>query len=193
MVDYRDRSEEELLSLMCKEDDHVAFTEIYARFSEFLLVYGYKVTQDTSESQDIVQNIFINLWSKRKNLQIKGPLSHYLIQSVRFGFLKAVRSKQTFASYEADLREFLAVHSGAADEYILEKELITKLMLLADSFPETMGKVFILSFFDQMTPQEIADHLKISERTVRNLMSESSKRAKLNLGLAISVLVAVIN
>src|SRR5690606_9247515 len=100
MSDYHTLNERELLRLIHEEGDHLAFSEIYHRFSHFLLAYAHKITQDSADTQDIVQNIFVSLWTNRNRLKIEGPLFNYLIRSVRFGFYKSVRGKQTFSKYE---------------------------------------------------------------------------------------------
>lgn len=189
MADYSTMDERELLDLLQQRGDHTAFSEIYLRFSQFLLAYAYKITQDRSDTQEIVQAIFVNLWANRERLAIKGSLFNYLLQSVRYGFYKSVRSKQTFRKYEADLRQYLLEERDTTDEYMAEKELMERLEKLAESFPETMGKVFVMTYFQHLSPDEIAEILQVSVRTVQNLLSQAGKRAKLGIGLGIALLV----
>ncbi|NGM63310.1 sigma-70 family RNA polymerase sigma factor [Sphingobacterium sp. SGG-5] len=193
MPDYSRLNERELLLLMQQEEDHLAFSEIYHRFSHFLLAYAYKITQDSSDTQDIVQNIFVSLWTNRKRLTIESSLCNYLIRSVRFGFYKSLRSKQTFSKYEADLQRYLLQEHHAIDEYILEKELMERLEKLAEGFPENMGKVFVMAHFEGLSPKNIAEILHISERTVHNLISQASKRARLGMGLGIALAILTTN
>ncbi|HRN56596.1 MAG TPA: sigma-70 family RNA polymerase sigma factor [Agriterribacter sp.] len=188
MSDYGILDEKELLDLL-QQGDHAAFSELYQRFSLFLLTYAHKITQDQSEAQDIVQTIFINLWTNRKRLSVRGPLFNYLLQSVRYGFYKSLRSRQTFSRYEADLQKFLLEERSTTDEYILERELMQRLEKLAENFPEKMGKVFIMTYFQHLSPVEIAQKLSISKRTVQNLLSQASKRARLGIGLVIALAV----
>lgn len=180
-------NERELLALMQQKGDHLAFSEIYNRFSHFLLAYAYKITQDSSDTQDIVQNIFVSLWTNRSRLHIEGTLFNYLLKSVRFGFYKSVRGKQTFSKYEADLQKYLLEERNTTDEYIQEKELMQRLEKLAEGFPETMSKVFVMTYFEGLSPAKIAETLQISERTVHNLISQASKRARLGIGLGIAL------
>jgi len=187
MVDYDKLDEKALLDLLQQQGDHAAFSELYHRFAEFLLAYAHKITQDQDEAKDIVQTIFFNLWNNRKQLSVKGPLFNYLVKSVRYGFYKSIRSKQVVSKYEADLRQYLLEKRDTTDEYIQEKELMERLEKLAESFPDTMGKVFVMTYFQQLSPVEIADRLHISVRTVQNLLSQAGKRARLGIGLAIAL------
>lgn len=193
MSDYRTLNERQLLQLMQRGDDHLAFSELYNRFSHFLLAYAYKITQDSCESQDIVQNIFVSIWTNRSNIKIEGPLFNYLVKSVRFGFYKSIRRKDTFGKYETDLQNYLLHEYNAIDEYLVEKELMDRLEKLTEGFPESMGKVFIMTYFEGLSPQLIAQTLQISERTVHNLISQSAKRARLGLGLSIALALLATN
>jgi len=185
---YSTLDEKALLALVQQRDDHTAFSELYDRFSHFLLAYAQKITQDSDEAKDIVQTVFVNLWSNRMQLDVKGPLFNYLLTSVRYGFYKLVRSKQVVSKYEADLQQYLSEERDTTDEYIQERELMERLERLAESFPDTMGKVFVMTYFHQLSPAEIADRLHISVRTVQNLLSQAGRRARLGIGLAIALL-----
>lgn len=191
MLDYNTMNERELFELIQQEGDQQAFSEIYQRFSHFLLAYAYKITQNPSDAQDIVQNIFVSLWTKRSQINVEGSLFNYLIKSVRFGFYKSIRSKQTFSKYEADLQRYLLEERNTTAEYIQERELMERLEKLAASFPTTMGKVFVMTYFDGLGPAKIAEALQISERTVHNLISQASKRARLGIELGVSLIIVI--
>lgn len=188
MLNYSTLDEKALLMLLQQQDDHAAFSELYDRFSHFMLAYAQKITQDQDEAKDIVQTVFVNLWSNRTQLAVKGSLFNYLITSVRYGFYKLIRSKQVVSKYEADLQQYLSEERYTTDEYIQERELMERLERLAESFPDTMGKVFVMTYFHQLGPEEIAERLHISVRTVQNLLSQAGRRARLGIGLAVALL-----
>lgn len=188
MLDYKKMDEQTLLKLMQQENDQLAFSEIYNRFSHFLLTYAYKVTQNAADTQDIVQNIFVSIWNNRNKNKIEGPIINYLIRSVRFGFYKSIRKSNIFDSYKADIQRFIAYEYNPIEEYLVEKELIDKLKKIVEEFPENMGKVFIMTYFEGISADKIAEKLQISERTVHNLISQSGKRAKNGLGFKVLLL-----
>lgn len=184
---HQDKWDEKVLLSRLQRGDRVAFSELYNRFADLLLAYAYKVTQDEDEAKDIVQAIFVNLWTNREQLSINGPFFNYLLKSVRYGFYKSIRHKQVVSKYEDDLRQYLREERDTTDEYIQEKELMQRLERLAESFPDTMGKVFVMTYFQQLSPAEIAGQLNISMRTVQNLLSQAGKRARLSIGLALAL------
>ncbi|SEN02110.1 RNA polymerase sigma-70 factor, ECF subfamily [bacterium A37T11] len=168
-----------------REGDERAFRAIYNHYYDFLLMYAFQLSQDEDVAQDIVQDIFLNLWIKRASLDIHSSLFNYLHQSVRFGFFKQERKKGTDTAYKEDLRQYIHNYAHAGDEFLFEKELIARLEKLADDLPGKEGQIFTLTYFSQLTPEEIAEKLGVSQKTVTNLLARAVKNLKLQLGLGI--------
>ena len=173
------------LLLRLQNGDEPAFAEIFNSYHSFLFIQAYKLSQDEQEAQDIVQDIFVNLWANREKLGIRGPLVIYLSKCVRFGFLKKVRSKATRTKYEADLAYFIQRGECTTDDVLLEQELITRLKSLAQTMPNKTGRAFILKHLEQYSIAEIAEVLNVSTKTVSNMLSQATKDIKLKLGLRI--------
>ncbi|TDQ80127.1 RNA polymerase sigma factor [Sphingobacterium yanglingense] len=185
-MDYQGLDEHELLALL-KSDDKKAFDEIYARFHDFLFFYAYKLTNDEFASRDILQALFVNLWIKRNDLQIKGSVLSYLHQGIKYGFLNEERRKSVVTQYKQSLHAYLQEGYTHAEEKVFEKELVRRLHDLAEEMPGKAGQVFVLTYFDNLSVSQIAEMLNVSEKTVRNLHSRAIKDARLKLGLAIAV------
>ena len=181
-------NDKELLNLL-SEDNEPAFNEIYHRYHDFLYAYAYKLTGDPDDSNEIIQTIFINLWTKRSELRIHRQLITYLHRSVRFGFLNMIKSRSVLTRYEADLQRYLDTKQHAVDEYLIEKELIEQLRAIAGALPGKYGKVFLLSCFENHSTEELADIMQVSEGTIRNILTKAVKDVRLQAGLAIALAV----
>lgn len=185
---YSILDEKELL-LLLKEDDEKAFREIYVRFHDFLYRYVYKLTRgDEQGSQDILQTLFLNLWNKRNDLNISGKLYNYLNQGVRYGFLNQERSKGNLSRYQDDLLRFIHQGKATTEDYIFEKELTARLRKLAEEIPGKGGEAFLLFHLEQYSHAQIAEALGVSEKTVKNLLSKSTKDIRLKIGLSLTLL-----
>ncbi|SKB82544.1 RNA polymerase sigma-70 factor, ECF subfamily [Sphingobacterium nematocida] len=189
-MDYQTLDEHELLALL-RSDDQRAFDEIYARFHDFLFFYAYKLTQDESESRDILQALFVNLWTKRNELEIKGTILSYLHQGIKYGFLNEERRKTVVSKYKESLHKYLQEGYTHTEEAVFEKELIKRLRGLAEEMPGKSGQVFLMAHFDNLSISQIAELLDISEKTVRNLQSKAVKDVRLKLGLAIAIFLLI--
>ncbi len=58
-----------------KEGDQAAFGEIYSRYQGLLYIYACKIVKNKDLAEDIVQEIFIYLWEKRSQIQLRSTLS----------------------------------------------------------------------------------------------------------------------
>src|SRR6266700_5941362 len=91
-------SDETLLLLMAKSDQ-VAFTSLYRRYWEFLFITAVKVIRSREDAADIVQEVFLSLWNRRCDLSLTGPLSAYLLTSVRYKAIHYIEKNITRRNY----------------------------------------------------------------------------------------------
>ena len=86
MLNYSLYTDHELTSLL-KEDDHAAFTEIYKRYWKKMLLIAWNHSNDNTESKDIVHEVFISLWDRRRSVEVLN-LAAFLATSVKFSIYK---------------------------------------------------------------------------------------------------------
>ncbi|GGH01851.1 RNA polymerase sigma-70 factor [Parapedobacter pyrenivorans] len=171
-----------------KAGDHDAFDTIYAQFHGSLYRHAYQLTQDEDDSHEIVQYIFVNLWTNRKNLDANRNLLAYLHKSVHYAFLEQLRNRKTFSKYEQGLRDYLQQEHNTVDELLFEKELIARIRNLATDIPGKAGQAFVYYHLEGYNYQQISEMLGVSEKTVKNLLAKSAKDIRLHLGLSILIL-----
>lgn len=80
---YLTYSDEYLLALL-KNSDEGAFTEIYNRYWEKLLFMAGVRLRDLSVAEDLVQDIFLDIWNRRFDLEVEGRLEAYLAASIKY-------------------------------------------------------------------------------------------------------------
>jgi RNA polymerase sigma-70 factor (family 1) len=179
---YADLSDLEVFSLL-KEDNHLAYTEIYDRFHALLYVYGVKITKDEHEAEDIVQEVFFYLWDKRKSLTFTSSLSSYLYSAVRYKFFNLLDAKKVRSDYADSFHDFIEAGRFETDHLIREKELASLIEREIAILPAKMREVFLLSRKEHLSHKEIAEKLGISEKTVKNQVNNALKELRLKLGL----------
>lgn len=105
MDSYKKYTDIELLQLL-QGGDKKAFIEIYNRYWEQLVDVGYYFTKDKQAVEEIVDDVFIRLWERPENFQIRS-LPDYLGTAVKFGIFKSLlktRRRQTlFKNYSASI------------------------------------------------------------------------------------------
>ncbi len=187
-AEYRILPEDQLVPLL-KGGDHRAFAELFDRYHHFLVRYAYTLCDDPDESNDIVQQVFVGAWESRERFDQARSLFNYLKVSVRNRFLDRERSKATKSAFQRELAAHLQEGRNTTDEELVEQELVARLEAIARGLPGKMGRVFLMTHFEQYTNEEIAAALGISEKTARNLLSQAAANIRLRLGLAIALAV----
>ncbi len=183
---YETLLEEELIPLLTR-GNRKAFKEIFNRYNHFLLSYADRLTRDTQESEDLIQEIFVRVWEQRERFDPSRSLFNYLKVSVRNGFLNQERSKNNRTAFKEELLHYLTQGYDGADQKLLDKELISRLENIARSLPGKMGKVFLMTHFENYSNEEIAVALQVSDKTVKNLLSQAVVNIRLRLGLSVAL------
>ncbi|WP_235891189.1 RNA polymerase sigma-70 factor [Sphingobacterium lumbrici] len=166
------------LTDLLKSGDQLAFTEIYHRYSSLLYVYAYKLLGDTDAAKDLTQELFINLWDKRTTIDFNKSVSSYLYTAVRYKFLKLVSHQKVRTVYAEQFLNLFEEGTNSTDAYISEKDLIMQVEKLIEDLPPKMAQAFRLSRLKHKSNQDIAEELEVSEKTVKNLVSQANKHLK---------------
>jgi RNA polymerase sigma-70 factor (family 1) len=172
---------EQLLLTQCSDGDTGAFHEIYNRYSAFVQAVIAARLDDADDAKDLVQDVFINLWGQRRQLNQIDDFKPYLYVLCRNQVITAYRKKNVRIKGETYLIERLSEIEHSAEDHRVAKELNSKIVSVVGQLPETMRNCYHLSKNEGKKNGEIAGLLNISEKTVRNNVSEALKRLKLNL------------
>ena len=179
---YYSFSDAELTDLI-KAGDQNAFTEIYNRFQGVLYLYACKITRDDDIAEDLVQELFINLWDKRQSLNFTSSVSSYFYAAVRYKFFDLVDKQKVRTDYLQNMQFLLDQGSCDTDNYMDEKELSATIENAVSELPGKMRAVFLLSRKNNLSNKEISEQLGIAEKTVKNQLSMALKALKVKLGL----------
>ena len=178
MVMENRRTDLELLELMA-EDNVPAFEDIYNRYSKDMFLFGFNIFRNREVCEDIVQNVFVDLWSKRKSVTI-ARLKSYLLQSVKYQVFNHMRNRKVSNEDLAKLNIVdMSMNVSQSLELIELKEIIDgKVSML----PERCRQIFILSRYQEKSNKEIALELGISHQAVKNQISKALKFIRQKLG-----------
>ncbi|WP_371742436.1 RNA polymerase sigma factor [Mucilaginibacter sp. SG564] len=168
-----------------REGSQDAYTEIYNRYKWLLHSHAYKKLGDRDAANDLIQELFTNLWTKRKDISLTSTLSAYLYTSVYNRVINVYEHRQVETKYIDSLVEYANNYVDSTDYLIREKqftEIIEKEIAL---LPPKMREIFELSRKRHATHKEIAETLNISEATVTKQIKNALKILKVRLGLVI--------
>lgn len=158
-------TEKELLKQM-QAGDRVAFRAIYDRYWERLYRAARDKVSYPENAEEIVQDIFADMWERRKTLMI-GNLEHYLFRAVKHKVLDYIRAQIVRRQHEDAVLQVASDYGQAdAEEELAYRELKDAFHSGLDDLPEKTREIFRLSRIEHLSVREISDTLHIPERTV---------------------------
>ena len=149
-----------------QNEDRKAFELLYRKYWLQCYNAAYKRLKNREIAEDIVQNIFTRLWINRKSQSIDN-LESYLLTAVRYGVLDQVSRGVAYEPFFENLETALIEKQLPSDQFAA-KELMHLIYAYAETLPSKRKEVFHLYLKDKFSTQEIADVLKISQKTVQN-------------------------
>ncbi|MCP4521232.1 MAG: RNA polymerase sigma-70 factor [Cytophagales bacterium] len=168
---------EQLLYL--KKGEKAVFEEIFNQHYTIFTRFAITIVHQGEIAEEIVQDVFVNLWEKRENLSIETNLKAYLFTAVRNASLNYLNSKEgknqqvtTFS-----LEENLLIDEDSQNQLeFLELQHFINLSIR--KLPPRSQEVFKLSRFEGLSYAEIASKLGVTVKAVEKQMSQSLKRMR---------------
>ena len=187
MTPYNSYHEERLLSLL-KESDEAAFTEIYNRYWEKLLIVAMHRLAEIEEAREIVQDIFYRLWKRRAELQLDYSLNTYLSVAVKYEVINRLAARNRQKAFRTHISHNWQETQQETENYIRFNELQKQLHVLVNALPEKCRIVYQLSRDKGYSQRRIAQELGISEKTVETHLSVAIRKLKTGLSHLFHVL-----
>lgn len=153
------------------------FEQLYIQHWEKLYAFCFKMTHDGHLSQNIVQDVFTDLWERQEKLHINS-IENYLFRAAKNQVFKAYRD-QRFDTTPLDERfdDYQAESPSEA-----ENERMVQLYSLLENLPERRKEILIMSKLEQMDVEQIALKLNLSPQTVKNQISNALRQLRYEAG-----------
>jgi len=175
----------ELLLQLSKGSKH-AFDILYNRYWKLVFNTAFKRLNDIERSQDIAQDVFVQLWTRGTTNPIEN-LPAYLNVAARNGVFKHLEKEGRYAALPDTVAE-LEGTLGNADAKILHAEFLEAFHQLIEALPTQQRIIFKMRFEEDLSSQEIADRLQISPKTVRNQLGKALNTLRTSLMLFYTVI-----
>lgn len=175
------RTEDEYLILeQLSKGNSEAFRKLYLFYYDRLFRFALKFLHSEPASEDVISDVFFNLWRDRYTLPFIPNLQAYLYQAVRNGCLNVLKSGYVSKRDELPDTELqVTVSSDSPLEELAYKELTEAIAKAVVSLPERCRLIFLMAKEDGMNHKEIAEALNVKLCTVeRQLLLAKSKIRK---------------
>lgn len=152
------------------------FEKIYAEYWGKLNAFSFKITQDEHLAQNVVQDVFIDLWERRKKIDV-ASVENYLFRAVKNQIFKNYRNDKFDKTILEDHFENYLIENISA----FDTEISDKLYILLNTLPEKRKEIIMMHKIQEMNIDEIAVELNISKQTVKNQITMGLKQLRLGL------------
>lgn len=161
-----------------EHNDTVAYEELYRYCWKDLYQHAARRIIDRQDVEDILQELFVQFWEKRHSIDIQMNLPAYLKGMLKYkiiDFFNSTKAKDKLLDHwSKHIFEYVQHHPEDLKTYLaLEKLLEEELEIM----PHNMRQALLLKW-EHLSIREIATRMGLSEQTVKNNLTEASKRLR---------------
>jgi len=157
-----------------------AFTTIYNLFWRRIFAIAYKKLKSKEIAEELVQDLFVNLWKKKELLQINN-LEHYLFASIKNAILDYYGALSVENKYINHTKNLAPYPKNYTEEIIYHNELSYVLEESVHKLPLKSQEIFRMSRFENLSIKDIASKLKLSEKSVEYHLTKALKMLRILL------------
>lgn len=172
--------EKDIIDLL-KKGDETCVKMMFDNYYQLLCVFALRFLHSFDDAEDVVQDVFVNFWEKKKGTAFSGSLKSYLLGAVQKAALYHKRSEGdvVFESIDA-YADLLAddMPEEREEELLARKEKLYKELQL---LPEKCREVFMTVVLEGLSYKETAEKLDVSVNTVKTHYTRALKQLRNNL------------
>lgn len=162
-----------MLSEQLKSGNEKAFEYLMDSYYNRLCAYAYTLTKDHANAEDIVQNVFVEVFANRSKIKTDLSIKNYLYKSVYNAFIDHYRKNKPVIYLEKKYLEAIDLEVENDKERL--DELIKKMNEEIEKLPTKCKKIFLLNKKEGLTHTEISEYLNISIKTVEGHITKAFK------------------
>ena len=173
--------ENELISRL-QNGEVKAFDTLFHTYSERLYQFAFSLLKNAEDSEGIIQESFLRVWDKRKDLDSTKSFRSYLFTISYNLIIDKLRKKYRERSYIEHLTKYFEEVSQPSElrvDYDIIKSQIDKAV---EELPKKRRQIYRLSREEMLTHKEISVQLHISVKTVENQINLALKHLRNKVG-----------
>lgn len=156
------------------------FEAVFKQFAPSMYNIAVRYVKNEDDANDMVQDVFLNLWKGAENLDERAPINHYLARATVNTCLNRIKKEQRKEVYAKE--QLLQATPTENNHSILEhKELEAQYRTALEKLPDQCRRVFEMSRLKGLSPAEISEQLNISINTVYAHLTTALKRLRVDL------------
>jgi len=156
----------------------VEFMLIYNRHKTKVYNFTLQMLKDTDLTKDVVQNVFMKLFSNLNKIKNKSSIQSWIFTTTRNEIFTVYRKRKIRNEVNYDLtdEQFSILTENQITEMYEKKELKELILKNLEQLPQEQKEVFLLKEYGQLSYREIAGLLKIDEGLVRSRLYKTRQK-----------------
>lgn len=162
--------------------DDRALEEVFRRYYAGMCFFVRRFVHAPDVAEELVQDVFFKLWSKRESLNEIDALKTYLYRAARNTALNHLRRRKLEQNWEEREAQRGEPQSTEGTDHATSSDEVRRAVVAAiERLPTRCREIFLLSRDGGLTYGEIAATLGISIKTVETQMGRALKSLRLSL------------
>jgi RNA polymerase sigma-70 factor (ECF subfamily) len=176
-MNYESLHISELQHRIAAFEDQLAYKDLFHRFQPLLKQFAFSICHSREASEEIVSDVFIRVWAKRKTLDNIQNLRLYLYIATRNVSLNYTRTQQKLQTLQLDALQ-VDIESVASDpqEMMITADLNKRILQIVNELPTQCKIIFKLLKEDGLKQKEVAELLHLQPKTVENQLAIAIRR-----------------
>lgn len=166
------QEDEHILIEAIRSGDEEAFRKLYDAFFQRLFRFAWHMTRSSHAAEDLVHDVFLNIWRIRAQWNPDISLSAYLFRATKNRVLNHQRNRRSSA-LEGELTA-----EDRVDTAFEEQERLELIKRCVDGLPPGCRTIFVMSRYDGLKYKHIAENLDVSIKTVENQMGRALRKLR---------------
>ena len=148
--------------------DRSAFNQLYAAHINNVYEYIFLFTKSKEETEELLQEVFVNLWEKREKLAEVDSFKSYLFRAAKNRLITNVRHMQVKHRVLSEIGRTTDDSQHTTEYDVTYKEYHQVLQKAIAKLPPKRKLIFRLNMENGLSYDEIAQQLRISKSVVKN-------------------------
>ncbi len=168
---------ESYIKIVSKDGFELLFNDYYGQ----LCSYANSFLNSVEDSEEVVQEVFFKLWTKRETIAVNTSFKQYLYRSVRNTCYNSIRHRKVKDSYKNSNQDSSNESARSSEDEVLYSEMEERLYKAIDNLPPQRKKAFVMSRYDGLKYHEIASEMDVSVKTVEKHLVKALQHLRTEL------------